>query len=454
MGYIYCEKTNFKYDTKDIFEISLEIFKNLEKYTSKNKFLFFSFCENSLIPFLLYLFCKKNNQTIALLDKKLDFSLKRNLIEKYKPTFILDSTLLKEIYKELNYKLFLTFEMDSEYALYVNEKNEFPLHPDLFLLLPTSGTTGSPKFVRLSYENVNINTKQILDYLPIENNDVAITNLPMFYSYGLSVINTHLEKNASIVFTRKNIFERDFWNLFKEFNITNFNGVPYHYLVLHRFKYSFKNIKFITQAGGKLNKGTKLYFYKDSIQNNYKFFIMYGQTEATARISYVPPNYLPEKIESIGIPVKYGKLFIKNGELYYQGPNVMMGYANSYLDLQKEKEVDILKTGDLGYQDEDGFFYVTSRKKRIAKVYGLRISLDDLENHIETKFTIPCLCKIKEDPLSGEKILIYLESPSKDLIDNIKNDVEQKYKIKAFQIISVNKIPIKASGKKDYKKDI
>ncbi len=454
MGFIFCEKTKKKYNTSEVLDISQSIYKDLEKFINKEKYLFFSFSENSILPLFLYLFCKSNKQSIALLDKNLNFEAKKNLISSYKPAFIFDSVSLLEEYKKLSFYPFLEFEIDKEYVLYINEQNKIEIQKDLFLLLPTSGTTGSPKFVRLSYENVNINAEQIVDYLPIDENDIAITNLPMFYSYGLSVINTHLKKNASIVLTRKNIFERDFWNLFKEFNITNFNGVPYHYLVLHRFKYSFKNIKFITQAGGKLNKSTKLYFYKDSIQNNYKFFIMYGQTEATARISYVPPDYLPEKIESIGVPIKYGKLFIEDSELFYKGPNIMMGYAFSYKDLKKGKEVSTLQTGDLGYVDEDGFFYVTSRKRRIAKVYGLRISLDDLENYIETNFTIPCLCKLKEDPLAGEKILVFLENPNKSLLKTIKTDLEIKYKINAFEIFAIDKIPTKASGKKDYKSEI
>ncbi len=165
--------------------------------------------------------------------------------------------------------------------------------------------------MRLSADNIQSNAESIAQYLEIDENEKPITTLPFNYSYGLSVINSHLLKGATIVLTEKTVFFKDFWNTFKQYECTSFAGVPYTYQMLKRTgfdKLDLPSLKTMTQAGGKLNEEMIKYFYEYAERKNIRFFVMYGQTEATARISYVPFDKLKNKIGSIGISIPGGKL--------------------------------------------------------------------------------------------------------------------------------------------------
>ena len=276
----------------------------------------------------------------------------------------------------------------------------FEKHKDLKLLLGTSGSTGNQKFVRLSKENILSNAISIKKYLDLDSSDVAITTLPPSYTYGLSIIHSHLLAGAKIIASELTFFDKAFWNLVDAQGVTNLNGVPYHYEILKKLRFQERipsSVTKMTQAGGALNKDIIKNFLEAFTPNNIKFFIMYGQTEATARISYVPPDKLNSKLGSIGIPIPGGELsildnngnasneFNKVGEICYTGPNVSMGYSSSWSDLNNPNENNyILKTGDLGFKDEDGYFFITGRLNRFVKLYGNRINLSDIENHLTT----------------------------------------------------------------------
>jgi acyl-CoA synthetase (AMP-forming)/AMP-acid ligase II len=188
---------------------------------------------------------------------------------------------------------------------------------------------------------------------------------------------------------------------------------------------------------------------------------MYGQTEATARISYVPAETLREKIGSIGIPIPGGEIKIVNdgieittpteiGEIVYRGENVMLGYAENRKDLSKGDELGgLLYTGDLGYKDNEGFFYVTGRMKRFIKIFGLRINLDDIQKMVENHFRISAACTGKDDLL---RILVQTDDLTVEV--NVRNEILKVYKLNFTTVVvkATNEIPTNSSGKYDYNK--
>ena len=211
--------------------------------------------------------------------------------------------------------------------------DEFFAHPKLAVLLSTSGSTGSPKLVRLSYDNLASNAASIASFLELSAEERPITTLSMSYSYGLSVINSHLHVGAPIVLTDAPTTHKDFWSIFEKTAPTSIACVPYQY-------------------------------------------------EATARSAFVPPERLSDKGRGIGVPIPDGALSIDDttGELIYRGPNVMLGYAQKLTDLERGDDLNgTLATGDLAMRDDDGFYFVTGRLKRIAKILGYRINLDEAE---------------------------------------------------------------------------
>ena len=262
------------------------------------------------------------------------------------------------------------------------------------LLMSTSGTTGSPKFVRQSYSNIIFNTRSIVKYLNIKIKDVTITSLPFSYVYGLSVINSHLFSGATIVLTNKSIIEKDFWQLVKKYKVNNFFGVPYSYSIIERVGYKnlSNNFKYSTQAGGKMNHELIRKIIKMYKKKKIKFIQMYGSAEATSRMSYLSWSNAQKKIGSIGKPIPGGKFFLKDyngliinkinkiGELVYKGKNVCLGYAKNYKDLNlSDLNKGTLFTGDTAYRDRDGFYFIIGRKNRYTKIFGIRINLAELE---------------------------------------------------------------------------
>nr|WP_252728241.1 AMP-binding protein [Alteromonas sp. C1M14] len=268
-------------------------------------------------------------------------------------------------------------------------------HQDLAVLLTTSGSTGGGKYVALSYQNLHSNATAICQYLPIVSSDIALCTMPLSYSYGLSVLNTHLLKGAAIRLTQTTVMDKAFWTLLTQTPVTSMSGVPSFYEMLLRLRFTRNTLpalRYFTQAGGKLaeNYIHTLADYADNSQKG--FYVMYGQTEATARMAYLPPEKLKRKPGSIGQAIPGGKFTLLNkdgglistanevGELIYEGDNVMLGYCEDHADLSTLAARPFLATGDLAYQDEDGDFYLCGRLKRIIKLFGERLNLDGLES--------------------------------------------------------------------------
>jgi len=262
------------------------------------------------------------------------------------------------------------------------------LHPDLALLLSTSGSTGAPKLVRLSPDNLDANARAIATYLGLRDDDRAITSLPMAYCYGLSVINSHLAVGASVVLTDRSVIDAEFWRACATHGATSLAGVPHTFELLDRIGFAdlhLPALRRVTQAGGRLHPDLVRRYADLGRRRGWDLFVMYGQTEATARMAYLPPSLAARHPSAIGVAIPGGFLRLVDvddagiGELVYRGPNVMLGYAESTSDLALGRTVDELRTGDLARVDEAGLFEIVGRRRRFVKPFGLRVDLDQLE---------------------------------------------------------------------------
>jgi acyl-coenzyme A synthetase/AMP-(fatty) acid ligase len=345
--------------------------------------------------------------------------------------------------------------------LSLNNSQSVELHKDLALLLSTSGTTGSPKLVRLSHQNLQANTESIIQYLGIQPSERTITTMPLSYSYGLSILNTHLTAGASVVVTEASIMSREFWNQFKNQYVTNFGGVPYFFEMLKKLRFErmdLPSLRTITQAGGKLDLALAKEYCEICLKKNMRFFIMYGQTEATARISYLSATDHPDKTSTIGKAIPGGELWLRSeqgekiitpgemGELIYQGKNVSMGFAEKLGDLALgDVNSQMLSTGDLANRDPDGFFTIVGRKNRFLKVFGLRLNLLELEQILLTKgYEAACTG-------TDEKLVIFLTKlDNEPQLEALIFELTGIHK-NGFRFVKINEIPRTNSGKIDYK---
>ena len=372
----------------------------------------FSLCKNTIESIVEYLACLEAGAPVVMLDATKDAETIENLRLIYKPGIT-------------------------------------KCHPDLAVCLTTSGSTGSPKLVRLTLRNIIANAESIAEYLHIDANERPITMLPMYYSYGLSIINSHLLKGATILLTGKSYAQREFWNFLRENEATSMSGVPYTWEMLRRLRFmrmDMPSVRTMTQAGGKLNAEIALEYIRWAKSVGKQFLVMYGQTEATARMSYLPWERAEEKYASIGVAIPGGQFSLaEDGELIYQGENVSLGYAECAEDLMKgDENHGVLHTGDMARVDEDGFYYITGRKKRFVKVWGNRCNLDQVEQLVKP-ITTTCACAGVDDHITVFVTKEGLEKEIKDLLAS-KTGLNPI----AFAVKVVESIPVKDSGKIDY----
>lgn len=283
--------------------------------------------------------------------------------------------------------------VDEEGGIVRHSDTAHVLHDDLALMLSTSGSTGTTKLVRLSGEAVHANAASIAGYLGITRDDVPLTTLPIAYSYGLSVITSHLLCGARIVLTDRSVIDDGFWALFAVEGGTSLAGVPYTYELFEACGFrqrALPTLRTLTQAGGRIDPTIRAHYSSWAAGRGVRFFVMYGQTEATARIAYLPPELHDAYGDCIGRAIPGGALHVagedglalpqgESGELVYEGPNVMMGYATSPADLALGHDLTALRTGDLAQEAAPGIFRIVGRLARFSKVAGLRISLDEIE---------------------------------------------------------------------------
>lgn len=332
-------------------------------------------------------------------------------------------------------------------------------HPELAVLLATSGSTGSTKLVRLSRANVESNTASIIKFLSISPDDRAITTLPCHYSYGLSVVNSHLAVGATILVTERSVIDPAFWDFARLEGVTAIAGVPFTYELFDRSPFLGRppaTLRTLTQAGGRLPAHTVTRYAAWAEQNRVKFFVMYGQTEATARMAYLPPEHLRDHPDCIGIAIPGGKLELLTpagnlvetadiaGELAYTGPNVMMGYADKPADLIRGADVGRLLTGDIAERTQSGLFRIVGRKSRFSKIFGLRINLDEIEA-ILVRNGWQGVATGDDEIIAIEVVGALPATVARTIADEIKIPVA------AIAVASVAEHPRLASGKIDYR---
>ncbi len=361
-------------------------------------------CSNTLGCIYCYLACLKRKVVPLLLPENISGEQLGHCLDTYGAKYLcmpFEETVQairsksKHLCKERAISIY-------DYMIYEREAASASVHKDLTLLLTTSGSTGGSRCVRLSRKNVIQNTRAICESLKIQSSDRAITSLPLNYTYGLSVLHTHLYRGATVLLTNKTVLSRDFWTFFDNEEGTSFAGVPFMYECLYKlgvFKERHKSLQVLTQAGGKLNLSLQKYYGELAEQYGYRFYIMYGQTEATARMSYLPYQEVLKRQGSVGVPICGGKFEIVSDEIVYYGDNVFMGYAEGKEELcLGDSNRGILHTGDLGYIKE-GFLYVTGRKDRMIKINGVRISLPEFEEYFQQTFHQEMICIMKKDIL-------------------------------------------------------
>tara|TARA_Y100001970_G_C14240035_1_gene864322 strand:- start:2407 stop:3828 length:1422 start_codon:yes stop_codon:yes gene_type:complete len=391
------------FETLNFHDLTLmtdKICKNIKKRS-----LIFLFTENSIDSIVGYISFIKSNCVVMLIDPKTKNNEFDLLFQRYSPDFLWCNK--KTSIKAQKDFFSIAFSLNDFHLLKNKNKISYEIDDHLMLLISTSGSLGDPKCVKLSYKNISQNSLAISKYLKINSNDRAITTLPMSYSYGLSIINTHLNSGASIVLTSKTLLDKLFWKLFVNLKVNNFNGVPFTFEITKKIGFSKifnENVRYITQAGGRMNNKNIEEITEKSLKTNIKFYVMYGQTEASPRMSYLDMNLWPNKIGSIGMPIPGGNFWLENdkgkkieksnelGELIYSGDNVCMGYSNNFKDLNiKDTNQGKLNTGDVAKKDNDGFYFIIGRKKRMIKLYGERISLDYIEEKLkERNYNVAC----------------------------------------------------------------
>lgn len=418
------------------------------------KKLAFCLCSNTHPSLAGYMSMLENGIVPVMLDAGKDVELLQNLYVHYRPELIwCPSQLVSLLGGAVNFFSFGTYSL---LGCSHNAESRV-LHPDLALLLTTSGSTGSPKLVRLSYENLRSNAESIATYLQITSEERPITSLPMYYSYGLSVINSHLVRGATILLTDKPVIQKEFWSFAKEQKATSLAGVPYTYEMLRRlrvFRMDLPYLKTMTQAGGKLNADLAKEYIEQAAVVGKRFIVMYGQTEATARMSYLPWEHAAEKYASIGIAIPGGSFMLTDtdgnvitcpdvdGELVYKGPNVSMGYAECVEDLAKgDENQGILHTGDIARRDADGYYYITGRLKRFVKIWGNRCNLDATEQLVKS-ITPDCACAGVDD-----RITVFVTENGQE--SRIRTYLSEKtgLNVRAFAVKVIDTIPKNPSGK-------
>lgn len=394
--------------------------------------------QNDIPSVAAFLGCLTAGHAVALFDPRLSVETRADLETRYRPTWI----------------------VDADTGDIAHPDGDGPLHPDLSVLLSTSGSTGSPKLVRLTQAALFANACGIADVLDIRSDDVAAGYLPLHYSYGLTVLTSHLVRGARIRLTQKGLMDREFWPGLREAGVTHMPGVPFHYQIMLRLglqRLGLSRLRCMTQAGGLLDTAsrTKVHAYMDAKGGH--FYVLYGQTEAAPRMTTLQHAEFNDAPASVGTPLPGCRIDILEpdlngqGEVIFQGPNVMMGYADNRDDLAKGDETNgRLHTGDIGFLDNAGRLTLTGRVKRMGKVYGLRVSLDEVETLVG-EFGSAAVIQ------SGEVLTIFAATSGSSaddaaLIRAIQDKLLDRFTLPlaSYRFKIVSEIPRTERGKTDY----
>lgn len=393
--------------------------------------------------------------------------------------YIIDILKIKLVFVQKKYKVKIQNIINDDVELYTEKdleaikfngvldvNNNINIKEDISVIMFTSGSTDKPKGVMLTHYNLMYNTESIIDYLNLTEKDIIDVVLPFYYCYGTSLLNTHFRCGGTVVINNKFMFPQSVIEHINKYKCTGFAGVPSTYQILLRMtnfkECKFPSLRYITQAGGRLPE----VFIKElsNTLKNVDIYIMYGQTEATARLSYLPPSKIKSKLGSIGkgIPGTEIKVLNKNGvevepgevgEVVAKGENIMKGYFNDKESTEKVIKAGLLYTGDLATIDEDGYVYIVSREKNIIKSGGNRISPKEIENLIvKIPEVVECAVIGIEDDVLGEAVKAFVVLKSKEvsldfkfIVDYCKNKLP-KYKVPKY-VEFLDTLPKNSSGK-------
>ena len=391
----------------EICDFSQEFAKQLPQRS-----LIFILSENCIGSLLGYTAALSNRIVPLIISAATEEGLYNHLYDLYQPEYLWMPQAKVEG-KEIVFSAW-------DYCLVKTGNKPAPMYDELSLLLPTSGSTGSPKLVRHSYRNIEANADNVRRLFKLDGTDRAMAILPMHYTMGLSVIASHLLAGATLLLSNRSLLDKGFWATLKE--ATSFTGVPYSYEILTKMRFTrmdLPNLKVITQGGGKLTEAMWNTLAQYAADKGKQFIATYGQSECTARMAYLPPELALQKVCSIGIAEPGGQLSIVDdcgnetfegeaqGEMVYRGENVTLGYATGREDLLNgDENHGVMHTGDLARRDADGCYFIIGRLKRFLKIYGLRIGLDEVERMIKEEYKTDCYCKGND-----EKLIVLVTDP-------------------------------------------
>ncbi len=422
----------------------------------RRRTLVFILSKNCIGSMAGYVACLINRIVPLLIEHDIDRDLLKNLISTYKPGYL---WLPEERSSEFG---FSEVHQSFGFSLLKTELRTPDLCDDLSLLLTTSGSTGSAKLVRHSYSNLEASARSVSSFFKLDENERAFILLPIEYTMGLSILNSHLFAGGTALLSASPMTSRNFWDFLKKQEPSSITGVPYTYQILKRLRFfniEHPYLKTISQGGGKLDDRLFMELAQYADSSGKEFIATYGQTEGTARMSYLPPEMATKKIGSIGHAIPSGHLSLvgqdgsvvedmeATGELVYRGPNVTLGYSESAADLAKGDERNgILYTGDIARRDSEGYYYIVGRNGRFLKLYGLRVCLDESERLIREAFHVDCACTGND-----QKMTIFIDEAVKK--DEVHKYIAEKTGIfsKAFEVRVIDQLPRNQAGKVIYK---
>jgi acyl-CoA synthetase (AMP-forming)/AMP-acid ligase II len=427
-----------------VHEIAFALF---ERYGSGNQILLIS--ENNYFFIVSYLAIIKSGNTAVLIETKVGAKDLAQVVYSYPLVAYFIQEKLLGLFKGISADIY------TENSLGSFSKGTFefsvPVHPDdVAVIIFTSGSTGTKKGVMLTHNNLIANTESILGYLHLTESDRVCVVLPFFYCYGASLLHTHIRAGGSVVLNRKNFLGSAIKDI-NRYKCTGFSGVPSTYQILinwtHFLREELPSLRYFTQAGGQLpNKYIKMIV--DAFPQK-EFFVMYGSTEATARLSYLPPHLVDEKMGSIGkgipgvtlevldpngLPIKPGEI----GEITAMGDNIMKGYYNDPEGSAVAVRGGRYYTGDLATVDEDGYIYIVGRSKNIIKSGGYRISPNEIEDLVlSLKEVSGCVVVGVPDDVMGEAAIAVVQSAGAE-----REDVFAKITSLCYTTLPSYKVPM------------
>ena len=411
-------------------------------------------CRNTVGAISGYAALMNRGYPVLPVSAELPADMRKTLMNVYRPGLLLLPKETRDAFPAMGE----VFAFRDYALLRTNYRDRFPVHPELGLLITTSGSTGSAKLVRQSRENLRFNAAAIAGYLQLTPEDRMITCLPLQYTYGLSMLHANLLSGAAMVVTQSGVMDPEFWDLFEAEGVTCFHGVPNTYETLYRialFEDDFPSLRTMSQAGGRLSRELQAYYGEYAERTGKRFIIMYGQSEATAAITWLPPEDILRKPGSVGTVIPGGKISLidaegkpvtgahERGELCYEGPNVAMGYAQRGEDLARADETGgVVQTGDIAEIDEEGYVTITGRLKRFIKLAGHRISLDEVDSMIMDELNVPSVSVGTDDHLT----VFVTDEKYRDIITAfVRGKISTAHA--GFRVLTVPEFPKNEAGK-------